>query len=164
MRPLSNAPATVATLVACLVHPMSVKAFVSTTRLLLPRHCCRALPAADSNTPRWCSRQQCQMIGVDAIPGRKQAMALSRKARRRRPPCAPLALDVTSGVSGDSGGDNRVDGELQRVPNIRGKMMEILRPDLKRVRRSSKAMHGTTAGWAMRQDAHVCVRTSSVGP
>lgn len=140
MRRLSNAPATAVATLACLMQPISIVAFVSDPQLLLllPRHR-RALPAASSNTLWRFSRQKCQMIGVAAIAGRKRTIG-----------CTPLALDVTSGVSGDSGGDNRVDGELQRVPNIRGKMMEILRPDLKRVRGSSKAMYTTL------QQANVC--------
>lgn len=62
-------------------------------------------------------------------------MQLSRRTRRGRDLFRQSAVGAagraceTYGVSGDSGGCNRVDREL----NIEGQMVEILRPDLARV-------------------------------
>eukprot|EP00903_Cladosiphon_okamuranus_P009724 g9246.t1 len=72
------------------------------------------------------------MLGVVAA-SREGVVELTRGTRRGRGDFLRLGGTAAPGVSGDSGGCNRLDGELQWVPNVRGQMMEILRPDLPRL-------------------------------
>ena len=131
---------TLATLAACLPH--EGRAFIassSTRNSMLCRKNRRCPMLAASNNLRRCSNQQ-KMLGVVMIASREGAVESLRKTRRGRGGFVRLGASAAaglgyeaSGVSGDSGGCNRVDGELQREPNIKGQMMEILRPDLPRV-------------------------------
>lgn len=53
---------------------------------------------------------------------------------------APRSAWESSGVSGDSGVDQTEQSEAQRGPSIKAQMMEILRPDLPRVRRKGQCL------------------------
>lgn len=109
--------------------------------------------AGDKQT--WCSQQHTAMRRMGAAERAGAMMALPPKTRRCRvfvPLGAAAAAAAgssssssalaagaraweSSGVSGDSGVDRTaVYAEARRAPNIRGQMMEILRPDLPRVR------------------------------
>lgn len=118
-----------AALAACLPHEGMAFVNNSSSMIFKRQRRCLLLAGGDNLLTR-CSNQH-KMLGVAS--GREGAAGgLSRKTRRGRD-----FVRLGAAAAGRRAYETSFDGELPRVPSIKARMMEILRPDLPRV-----SMHG----------------------
>ncbi|CAM9282087.1 unnamed protein product, partial [Pylaiella littoralis] len=113
------------------------------------RHRRRSSLVGHDNLPRCSHRQHTTMRSSRRASAAERSGAMMALSQRRMRRCRVSPVEAarssksssstgvaweSSGVSGDSGVDQTaVNAQARRTPNIRGEMMEILRPDLPRI-------------------------------